>query len=202
MERAEQREILQRRLVAAVADEYRFGAVCDLDYGGRPEKERELGGAEGRVEEVCAIARDLGLELAADAEVDELARAALRREYEGADDALAVLREAPTTAAAEPHALYEAEERVRERGPVLRYLDDAEEDRRWREALERGLGGEAAEVLRAAGYPEEKVGRFVRAGLDTDAGTPTEEAAERHRLNAGDLHAYLEERARAPHGAG
>lgn len=130
MEREEQGRALEERLVAAVADEYRYGAICDLDYGGRPEKERELVGAEGRAKEIREIARDFRLELPAEADVDERARAAVRAEYEGAADALAelVARTAGGSgpAAADPYALFVAEQRVNDAEPVLRYLDDVE----------------------------------------------------------------------------
>lgn len=208
MDREKQRRILEERLVAAVADEYRYGALSDQDYGYRPEKLVDEAHAEGRSEEIREIARDFHLELPAEGDVDERARAAVRQEYEGAADALADLvartgggggpaAPADPEARADPYDLFDAEGRVNHAEPVLRYLDDVEADRRWREAVARELEGEAAEVLRSAGYPKEKVERFVRAGLSVDAGEELAEAADRHAVSAGDLSTYLEERAGA-----
>lgn len=195
--------ILRRRLVAAMVEEFRFGALSDSDYGHDPEKLEDLHWAEGRGEEARGWAEDLGLEPPDRDEVRAEAMRALREECEKAlREHEALVADLRARGSGEEEGLNRDlavrlnESEARDDAMVVRYLDDIEEDDRWRLAHALGLAGETADALRAAGLPEEAVDRFVRAGLDVDGGEELVKAAECHRIDPDGLRAYLMERAK------
>ena len=156
----EQQEILERRLVAAVADEFRFGALSDADYGYRPEHLGDHAHAEGRASELRDAAQEFGIALPATSDVEKKARAVLREEYEQAardheellgevDEVsleMSVKTSGPGRLSGDRQRLLEAEEAVRESGPILNYLNDMEEDARWREACASGPTGRTSKL--------------------------------------------------------
>ena len=201
-----QREILERRLVAAVADEFRYGALSDPDYGYHPERIPDHARAEGRAAEIRDLAGEIGLDLPANQEVERKAMVALRAEYGAAarrrEELLRehgeVFLEIPGRLPEAQRRLVDLDEVIQESGPVLTYLEDVEENARWHTAVERERSSVAAETLRAAGYPEAKVSAFARAALAVDEGTDLTTAAKDNNLNPNDLYTYLQERGTGP----
>ena len=151
-----QQRIIKRRLVAAVADEFRFGALADPDYGYRPEHLGDHAHAEGRAAELRHAAEEFGIALPAINDVENEARAVLREEYEQAARAYEELlgevgevsleTSGPGRVSEDRQRLLEAEEAVRESGPILDYLNDMEEDARWHEACATATSGQTSKL--------------------------------------------------------